>query len=123
MANLQQGEYQPPGRFWPMVAGLLAVGGGLSGYEGWRLLQGWNSGTVAPFCKHCAGFPAVTRAASPSLFWATMAGHAVLALLGLAVLVMGARMLMARFAGVDVPPDPASERDRQRRLDRMREEK
>ena len=73
--------------------------------------------------KHCAGFPAVTRAASPSLFWATMAGHAVLALLGLAVLVMGARMLMARFAGVDVPPDPESERDRQRRLDRMREEK
>lgn len=117
------GEYLPPRRFWSVVALILAVGAGLAAHEGWQFVEGWRMNAVAPFCKQCSALPEVIKAESPALYSATMGGHALLVLLGLGVLVIGVRMAFARITDKSGPPVPETEKDRQRRLDRMREEK
>ena len=123
MRDRIDGEYLSPGRFWSLAAGIIVLGAGLSGHQGWRLVEGWRDGIVVPFCKQCSALPRVVATKSPSTYWATMGGHALLVALGLIVLAIGARMAFARITGADAPPEPESDKDRQRRLDRMREEK
>ena len=123
MPKRVEGEYLPPGRFWLLAACIVVVGAGFAGYEGSRAFAGWRSGVVAPFCRQCSAFPQIAHAESPALYWATMGWHVFLVLLGLVVLAIGARMVFARLTGADTPPEPESDKDRQRRLDRMREEK